>query len=71
MVVTQSAARTIAHGRVDGGRSKDGVLADDIRGKTDGEPNEGGGAQGADRELMDLSDTAGFRDQGEDQAMST
>lgn len=49
---------TIAHGRVDRGRSHDDV-ADDIRGMTEGDGVSG--ALGTDGESMEPSNAAGWR----------
>lgn len=56
-MVPQSTARTKSNGGVDGGRSHDEVLADDIWGMTDGEESVNSGALGADGEPMGPSET--------------
>lgn len=65
MLQTQSAVRTTAHGGVDRGRSQGVDVADNICGTADGDRDDVRGFQGADRELMGLSDTAGSGDQGD------
>lgn len=55
--MTQNTARIKAHSRVVGGRSHDGVLANDIRGMTDGETADGGGVQSANGVPMGLANT--------------
>lgn len=57
-MVSQSTAGIKAHSGVEGERSHDGVLADDIQGVTDGE--EDSGALGADGEQMGPSHSEGF-----------
>lgn len=52
-MVTQRAAKTIAHSGVDGGRSHGRVLTDDTRGMTASDVSIGTGDQGAERELIE------------------
>lgn len=56
---TQATAMTEAHTAVEGGRSHAGEALNDIMGTSDGDGANGGGALGADGELMRLGNTAG------------
>lgn len=54
---TQSSAGMTANGGVEGARSHDVIVDDNIRGMTDGD--DAGGSKGTDGEPMELSTIAG------------